>query len=59
MRALDETFSLKCLLISLSVTITKLRFSPVLPSYLKQVWDYLKQVLVFTNLTFRRRAWCV
>jgi len=32
----------------LSSKITKLRSPPVSPSYLKQVWDYLEQGLVFT-----------
>jgi len=35
-KALDETFSLICLLIGLSSKITKLRSPPVSPPYLKQ-----------------------
>jgi len=35
------------LLIGLSSKITKLRSTPVSPSYPKQVWNYLKQGLVF------------
>ena len=31
--------------------ITEVRSSRVLPSYLKQVWDYLKYGLVFTVIT--------
>jgi len=34
--------------ISLSSTIIKLRSLPVFPSYPKQVWNYLKQGLVYT-----------
>jgi len=42
-------------LTGLSFKITKLRSSRVLPSYPKQVWDYLKQGLFFTVSLFEDR----